>query len=154
MTGTKILHSMGDYVVRASNISPDPETGIGNWTLKQFIARFREYQGETGSTIPLGKDGPNSLMPWTMYADMREEDLAAIYSFLMQEEPHNNSVIIYEWNIRSRQIKPGKAADTCRQGSSRPLCPPAADPPGGHRRTARCPASRAGFSPAPATRGS
>lgn len=87
---------MGDYVVRASNISPDPETGIGNWTLEQFIARFREYQGEAGRTIPLGEDGRNSLMPWTMYADMRDEDLAAIYAFLMQAEPHNNPVVIYE----------------------------------------------------------
>jgi mono/diheme cytochrome c family protein len=87
---------MGDYVVRASNISPDPETGIGNWTLAQFIARFRVYQGEAGRSLPLAEDGRNSLMPWTMYADMRDEDLAAIYAFLMQAEPHNNRVVIYE----------------------------------------------------------
>jgi len=87
---------MGEFVVRATNISPDKETGIGNWSLEQFIGRFREYQGEAGRTIPLGEDGFNSLMPWTMYADMSDEDLGAIYAFLMQSEPRSNQVTIYE----------------------------------------------------------
>jgi len=87
---------MGSYVVRAANISPDMETGIGNWTLEEFIARFREYRGEAGRTIPVGPDDFNSLMPWTMYADMTDEDLGAIYAFLMQSEPHRNEVLIYE----------------------------------------------------------
>jgi len=87
---------MGGFVVRATNISPDKETGIGNWSLEQFIGRFRDYQGEAGRTIPLGADGLNSLMPWTMYADMTDEDLGAIYAFLMQSEPRRNLVTIYE----------------------------------------------------------
>ena len=88
--------AMGDYVVRAANISPDAETGIGNWTLEQFIARFRRYQGEAGRTIPLGDDGRNTLMSWTMYADMTDADLGAIYAFLMQSEARRNEVVIYE----------------------------------------------------------
>jgi len=87
---------MADFVVRSANISPDNETGIGNWSLEQFIARFREYQGEAGRTIPVGTDGFNSLMPWTMYADMTDEDLGAIYAFLMQSELQLNKVKIYE----------------------------------------------------------
>jgi mono/diheme cytochrome c family protein len=87
---------MGDFVVRTANISSDKETGIGNWSLEQFIARFRQYQGEAGRTIPLGEDGFNSLMPWTMYADMTDDDLGAIYLFLMQSQPHSNDVKIYE----------------------------------------------------------
>jgi len=87
---------MGRFVVRAANISPDPDSGIGNWSLEQFIAKFREYQGQAGRTIPLGEDGFNTLMPWTMYADMTDEDLGAIYAFLMQSEPRRNGVTIYE----------------------------------------------------------
>jgi len=87
---------MGRFVVRAANISPDPDSGIGNWSLEQFIAKFREYQGQAGRTIPLGEDGFNTLMPWTMYADMTDEDLGAIYAFLMQSEPRRNEVTIYE----------------------------------------------------------
>ncbi|MDP6435686.1 MAG: cytochrome C [Gammaproteobacteria bacterium] len=87
---------MGGFVVRSANISPDPETGIGNWSEEQFIARFREYQGQAGRSIPLGEEGYNSLMPWTMYADMTDADLGAIYTFLMQSEPRSNKVTIYE----------------------------------------------------------
>jgi hypothetical protein len=86
---------MGDYVVRASNISSDGETGIGNWTLDKFIASFRRYQSEGGRMIPMGEGGYNTLMPWTMYADMKDEDLAAIFTYLQASEPIDNSVQRY-----------------------------------------------------------
>jgi mono/diheme cytochrome c family protein len=87
---------MGEFVVRAANISPDQETGIGNWSLDDFIARFREYRGQSGRTIPIGPDGFNTLMPWTMYADMTDQDLGAIYVFLMRSEARSKDVTIYE----------------------------------------------------------
>jgi hypothetical protein len=87
---------MDQFVVRAANISPDKETGIGTWTREQFISRFREFRGEAGRTRPPGADGRNTLMSWTMYADMTDEDLGAIYAFLMQSEPRSNEVVIYE----------------------------------------------------------
>lgn len=87
---------MGDYVVRAANISSDKETGIGNWSRDHFIARFRQYRGESGRIIPVGEEGFNSLMSWTMYAHMTDEDLGAIYTFLMQSEPRSNRVTVYE----------------------------------------------------------
>lgn len=87
---------MGDRVVRAANISPDEETGIGSWTLEQFIDRFREYQGEAARRMPVGEDGFNTLMPWTMFADMNNAELEAIYIYLMQSEPRSNRVTIYE----------------------------------------------------------
>jgi mono/diheme cytochrome c family protein len=80
-------------LIRASNISSDKDTGIGNWTRAQFIARFRQYQGEAGRTIPLDEDGNNTLMSWTLFADMTDEDLGAIYTFLMQSEPRSNAVV-------------------------------------------------------------
>lgn len=83
-------------LVRSSNISPNPETGIGNWTLEQFIARFRQYQGDAGRTIPIGVDGRNTIMSWSMFADMNDEDLGAIYAFLMQSEPRRNSVNVFD----------------------------------------------------------
>jgi mono/diheme cytochrome c family protein len=86
---------MGDYVVRASNISSDGETGIGNWTLDKFIASFRRYQSEGGRMIPMGEGGYNTLMPWTMYADMKDEDLAAIFAYLQASEPIDNTVQRY-----------------------------------------------------------
>jgi mono/diheme cytochrome c family protein len=83
-------------VVRAVNISSSPATGIGGWTQEQFIARFRRYQGEAGRTIPLDSTGNNSLMPWTMYADMTDADLAAIYAYLMASAPQSNRVMAWD----------------------------------------------------------
>jgi hypothetical protein len=84
------------FVVRASNISSDKETGIGGWTREQFVERFRRFQGAAGHSLPVDEDGFNTLMPWTMFADMKDEDLEAIYQFLMASEPMSNEVVIFE----------------------------------------------------------
>ena len=83
-------------LVRATNISSDKEFGIGNWTEAQFIARFRQYQGEAGRTIPLGADGNNTLMSWTLFAGMTDEDLGAIYQYLMASEPRQGEVVVWD----------------------------------------------------------
>ena len=77
-------------------ISPDKASSFGNWTEAQFIARFRQYQGEAGRTIPLGADGNNTLMSWTLFAGMTDGDLAAIYVYLMASEPRGNGVVVWE----------------------------------------------------------
>ena len=64
--------------------------------LPQFIARFRQYQGEAGRTIALDASGNNSLMPWTMYADMSDADLAAVYAYLMASEARGNEVVVWD----------------------------------------------------------
>jgi hypothetical protein len=85
---------MGSFVVRSANISPDRDTGIGAWSREDFIARFRRYQGP-GGLIPVGSDDFNSLMSWTRYADMTDDDLSAIYAYLMQARPISNRVGTY-----------------------------------------------------------
>jgi hypothetical protein len=86
---------MGESIVRASNLSPDKETGIGTWTLDKFIAGFRRYQSAEGRMIPMAQGGYNTLMPWTMYADMKDEDLAAIFAYLQSTNPVSNPVQRY-----------------------------------------------------------
>ncbi|MDB4308216.1 cytochrome C, partial [Gammaproteobacteria bacterium] len=73
-----------------------PATGIGNWTQAQFIARFRQYQGEAGQTIPMGEDGNNTLMSWTLFAGMTDEDLAAVYAYLTASESRGNAVVVWD----------------------------------------------------------
>lgn len=73
----------------AANISPDKATGIGNWTVGQFIARFKAYDG---ARIPLGPDGAQTEHAWTDYAKMTESDLADIYAYLMTQTPKHNQV--------------------------------------------------------------
>jgi mono/diheme cytochrome c family protein len=79
--------------VRSSNITPDEETGIGKLTSNEFIGKFRAY-ADSAYTTPDVKPGEyNSIMPWTMYAHMTEQDLAAIYAYLRTVNPVKNSVV-------------------------------------------------------------
>lgn len=78
-------------IVRSANITPDAETGIGGWSEEMFIQRFKSYTN--GYTPPpVDPDGYNTTMPWLMYADMQEEDLAAIYTYLKSLQPIKNQV--------------------------------------------------------------
>lgn len=83
-------------IVRSSNISPDPDTGIGRWSRADFIARFRAYQEPEAENLPLGADGFNTQMSWTQFAGMTDEDLGAIYEFLMQSKPISNRITVWE----------------------------------------------------------
>jgi mono/diheme cytochrome c family protein len=64
------------------NITSDPETGrLAKLTEDQFVARFRQ-----------GRLLPGSPMPWQAFARMAEEDLRAIYRYLMTVPPVKNDV--------------------------------------------------------------
>lgn len=79
-------------VLRSANITPH-ETGIGSWTEEMFIARFKLYADSSYvvPTIPMGEY--NTIMPWTMYGQMTNEDLSAIYAYLRTVKPLENSVV-------------------------------------------------------------
>jgi mono/diheme cytochrome c family protein len=79
-------------VVRSANITPEEDTGLGAWDKAYFVGRFKEYADSAGSHILVAKDGENTVMPWTMYAGMTEEDLGAIFSFLHTVKPVKNVV--------------------------------------------------------------
>lgn len=79
-------------IVRAVNITPDKETGLGEWTQDVFIARFKMYDDSSMQTIPVEHGEYNSFMPWLQYAGMTEEDLGAIFEYLQTIPPIKNSV--------------------------------------------------------------
>ncbi len=68
--------------LRAINLTPDKETGIGNLTDGQ-IARALRYG--------IGHDG-RMMMPVMEYSLMSDEDLAAIISYLRSQPPVKNDV--------------------------------------------------------------
>lgn len=80
-------------IVRSSNISPDPETGIGTWTEEMFVQRFQAYADSMYVAPAVGAGEFNSIMPWTMYAHMKTEDLVAIYAYLKAMKPIANAVV-------------------------------------------------------------
>ena len=82
-------------VIRSANLTPDAETGIGNWTQDMFVNKFKSYADSNYKPHPLAKGEMNSIMPWTMYGRMSTEDLSAIYAYLHSLSPMKNSVVKY-----------------------------------------------------------
>ncbi len=81
-------------VVRSANLTPH-ESGIGNWTKEQFVARFKVYDDSAYVHREVQAGEFQTYMPWTMYAGMDEEDLAAIYEYLRTIEPVDNRIEIF-----------------------------------------------------------
>ncbi|OKL39839.1 c-type cytochrome [Pontibacter flavimaris] len=77
-------------VLRSANITPDRETGIGSWSEENFLQRFKAFQDTTQQLKP---GQMQTLMPWKMYAGMKEEDLRAIYKYLRAQAPAKNQVV-------------------------------------------------------------
>ena len=81
------------YRVHSANITPDADTGIGAWTEQQFIDKFKGFENTPPATLSEAEKRQNSPMPWTMYAGMTREDLAAIYTALRAQKPVVNRVV-------------------------------------------------------------
>ena len=79
-------------IARSANITQDKETGIGKWTEADFVKRFKSYTDSSYVPNKISKGFFNTVMPWTMYGGMKEEDLKAIYAYLKTVKPINNSV--------------------------------------------------------------
>ena len=74
--GLKFEASDGSYCV-TPNLTQDKETGrIYGWTEEQFITRFRQPR-----VIP------TSDMPWDQFRNMADNDLKAVYKYLMSLGP-------------------------------------------------------------------
>jgi mono/diheme cytochrome c family protein len=85
-------------LVRTANITPDVKTGIGSWTKETFIRRFKMYADSNNTPVRLNPTDVNTPMPWYMYANMKEDDLAAIYDYLHTVKPIENSVTKFQKN--------------------------------------------------------
>src|SRR5262249_41629029 len=56
------------------NITPDPETGAGNWTDDMFARAIREGIGHDGRAL--------AVMPWRRFRNLSDEDLASVISYV------------------------------------------------------------------------
>lgn len=76
----------GDWgVSKARNITSDPTTGIGNWTLDQFIQTMRSGVDPAGMKIM-------PPMPVEALSHASTADLTAIYNYLRTVKPVVNQV--------------------------------------------------------------
>jgi len=64
----------------ASNLTPDPETGIGQWTDGEIVRAMREGVGRDGRAL-------FPLMNYPHYRDLSDEDALAIVAYLRTQAP-------------------------------------------------------------------
>lgn len=67
-------------VVFPPNITPDEETGIGNWSNQQIAQAIRSGVGRHGSQAI-------RVMPWQSYATLSNGDVNAIVAYLRNIDP-------------------------------------------------------------------
>jgi mono/diheme cytochrome c family protein len=68
----------------ATNLTPDPDTGIGSWTEEIFVEAIR-----TGMHV---EEGRPFLPPMPTYARLTDEELHAIFTYLRSIKPVRNTV--------------------------------------------------------------
>ena len=80
-----------------SNITPDPETGIGNWSEADFVRALREGVDDEGSQL-------YPAFPYTSYTRLSDADLHALWKYLMSRQPVRQANKPHElpWYLRSR----------------------------------------------------
>jgi mono/diheme cytochrome c family protein len=81
--GEVIKHA--DFTAVTPNITPDPRTGIGNWTDDQIDLAIREGRRPDGRLL-----GP--AMPSRSYRSLADDDVKAIVAYLRSVPPVENPV--------------------------------------------------------------
>lgn len=84
--------------IYATNITPDPETGIGRYNFQQFDRVMRKGVAADGHHL-------YPAMPYPSYARMTEEDMRALYAYLIQgvtpvREPNKITDLRWPYSMR------------------------------------------------------
>jgi mono/diheme cytochrome c family protein len=76
--GRRLKTPFGDFI--GPNITPDPDHGIGGWTLADFTRALREGVSPAG-------DPYYPAFPYTSFSRMEEADIADLWAWLQTVEP-------------------------------------------------------------------
>jgi len=80
----------------STNITPDKETGIGNWSDDDFVRAVREGVSPHHTLYP--------AMPYTSYAALSRDDVLAIKAYLFSQppvrEPNTPNTLAFPFNQR------------------------------------------------------
>ena len=63
-------------IIYGTNITPDPKTGIGTWSIEAFVRAMREGVARDGSHL-------FPAFPYYAYAKLSDDDIRALYAYLM-----------------------------------------------------------------------
>ncbi len=83
------------------NITPDRDTGIGNWTDDEFVAALHDGRGHNGTRL-------YPAMPYPAYTKMTDDDVLAMRAYFATVAPVHNKVIAnqlpFPLNIRFAMV--------------------------------------------------
>lgn len=86
--------------IYSTNITPDPDTGIGQWSQEAFARAMREGVDRSGSHL-------FPAFPYTHFTKMTDEDVADLYAYVMTREPIQaeapENTLEFPFNIRMLQ---------------------------------------------------
>jgi mono/diheme cytochrome c family protein len=98
-------------VVRASNLTPDDETGLGRWTAEEFWRALHNGRSKDGRLL-------YPAFPYTSYTEVTREDSDALFAYLRSLQPvrlpnlphelrfpYDNQVALAIW--RALYFRPG-----------------------------------------------
>jgi len=71
--------------ILSSNITPDPDTGIGGWDFAMFDRAVRHGKGSHGYLYP--------AMPYTSYANMTDQDMQDLWAYIQSLPAQKNAVV-------------------------------------------------------------
>ena len=72
-------------VFHGPNLTPDKETGLGNWTAEEIVAAIKKGQRPDGRELA-------PIMPWRGLSVLTQEDALAIAAYLKSLPPVKNKV--------------------------------------------------------------
>ena len=83
--------------VTSANLTSDKETGIGNLTKEDFMGKFTAYRDSAYAhrKIDFMKDFA-TIMPWPVYSGMTDNDLSAIYDYLVTLKPIKHNIVKFK----------------------------------------------------------
>ena len=84
-----------EYDVVSANLTPDKDTGIGNWSADYFKERFYRFREYETKPFPVVNKEQFTIMPWLSLAKLPPEDLEAIYAYLRSLRPVSNKVDVH-----------------------------------------------------------
>ncbi len=83
-----------DGILTSPNLTPH-SSGLANWSEEMFVQRFQSYQHHD-RLQKVAQGDMQTIMPWAMYAGMKEEDLKALFAYLQTLEPVENHIEKYQ----------------------------------------------------------
>lgn len=81
LAGSEVgFHVPGYGVVYPPNLTPDPATGLGQWSKEEIMRAVRQGRRPDGTELA-------PIMPWPMYANLTDSDARALAAYIKNLPP-------------------------------------------------------------------